>query len=194
MDNWADILKSIDTPIQLVGLCILALFVLALMFLRKADGGHRTFIFGLLIFALVGFASLIVVTTMKPSVSTGKTTAAKTNVTVTNTPASAISSRTDATHLPVRDHRANEPVVVRDHRTNPDRVNCAVVTGLTTGDPFLNVRVNANSSSNLKDRLRNGQRLDVFAKNGNWYNVEFTKSGRKNDGWVFARWVKIVAC
>ena len=47
MENWSEILTSVDTPIRLIGLCILALFVLALVFLKGAKGTQRTMMFGL---------------------------------------------------------------------------------------------------------------------------------------------------
>jgi hypothetical protein len=170
MENWTEILGSIDTSIRLVGLCILALFALSLMFLRKAEGMHRTAIFGLLIVVLIGFASLLVLRPMSPPIVS---------------PTSPITGATTGTTAPI----ATLPTETDTPSVNPDRIACAIVTSLTTGDPFLNVRVNPNNSSTLKDRLRNNQRLDVFAKNGNWYNVSYTKSGDQHDGWVHRKWV-----
>ena len=66
--------------------------------------------------------------------------------------------------------------------------------GLTSADPFLNVRVNPNAGSTLKDRLRNGQKLDLFAQSGTWFNVAYVKSGVHGDGWVHSRWVQQISC
>jgi hypothetical protein len=168
MDNWSEILTSIDTPIRLIGLCILALFVLALVFLKGAKGTHRTMMFGLLAVLLIGFASLLVLKSLGTPNSNPST-----NGSSGNTPAGLTNGTTDPAS---------------------DRLGCAIVVGLTIEDPFLNVRVNPNAGSTLKDRLRNGQKLDIFAQSGTWFNVAYVKSGVSGDGWVHNRWVQQVSC
>ena len=60
-------------------------------------------------------------------------------------------------------------------------------------DSFLNVRKDILQNSKVIDKLQNGHLIYCFEDKGNWTNIDYTKKGKKLNGYVYNDRVKLIS-
>lgn len=66
----------------------------------------------------------------------------------------------------------------------------AIVNGK---DNFVNVREDGQQSSKVVDQLQNGHLIYCFETKGNWANIDYTKKGKEQNGYIYNDRYKLVS-
>ena len=56
---------------------------------------------------------------------------------------------------------------------------------LARGTGFLAVRTRPTTRSRMIDQLFNGERVQIFSRRGNWYEITYSRG----NGWAYARYI-----
>jgi hypothetical protein len=59
-------------------------------------------------------------------------------------------------------------------------------------DGFVNVRSSAEKGNNISDKLENGFIVYCFEPEGNWINIDYKKSGKELNGYIYKDRIKYI--